>query len=95
MSSSWAFTERDRRARNCGELLSAEYFDPVLYFDPDLFIAEPSAGCGALNDRLRTAGAAAEPASAESAPVELSPWEAGLESGYWERVGLPLPAGVG
>jgi phospholipase C len=78
----WYLTQRDRHARNPGELLSAEYFDPELYFDPDIAVPAPSAGCSGA-ETLGALGAAS---------TEPSPWEAGLESGYWERIGLPADA---
>jgi len=78
-SAPWALTPRDRNAANCGELLSAEYFDPDLYFNADVPIPEPSHACST------TAGAGG------GAAVEDSPWERGIENGYWERVGLRVP----
>jgi phospholipase C len=79
----WSLTMRDRNARNPGELLSAEYFDPDLYFNPHLVIPDPSPGCGGPSE-LRVTGAPAE---------EPSPWEAGIENGYWERMGWQVPVG--
>jgi phospholipase C len=84
----WYLTERDRHANNPGELLSAEYLDPNLYFDPDLHIPDPTAGCGP--EELAAATMAATMAATT---LEPSPWEEGLASGYWERSGLTsLPA---
>lgn len=74
----WFLTSRDRFARNPGELLSAEYFDPTLDFDPDLAIPEPSPGCG---EGATTLAAGAE---------EPSPWEEGLAAGYWDRAGVDV-----
>jgi phospholipase C len=84
VGSQWSLTKRDRFSANPGELLSAEYFDPELTFDVDLAIPDPTAGC-AVAPGLRSSGVSAG---------EPSPWEAGLENGYWEAVGLRnLPVG--
>jgi phospholipase C len=83
LNASWALTLRDRNARNPGELLSSEYFDPNLYFNPDLTIADPSLACGGP-EALQVQGMDMQ---------EESPWEAGLENGYWERVGVKVPVG--
>jgi phospholipase C len=86
----WALTTRDRYAANAGELLSAEYFDPTLYFPDNLTLPAPSAGCAAP---------AAGPEStlqqrvADTSPDEDSPWVAGIENGYWDRVGVKVPVG--
>jgi phospholipase C len=80
ISATWSLGKRDRFAQNPGELLSAEYFDPDLYFDLGLHIDEPTPGCGTTELRTFGSVAAGEP----------SPWEAGFENGYWERVGLPV-----
>jgi phospholipase C len=81
----WYLTKRDRHANNPGELLSAEHFDPQLYFDVDLAIPEPTAGCD-------TTASATFAAAATSAPTgEPSPWEEGLASGFWERAGVRVP----
>jgi hypothetical protein len=73
-----------RHAANPGELLSAEYLDPELYFDPDVAVPDPSAGCGEAETLSALAAASEEP----------SPWEAGLADGYWERAGVrTVPAG--
>jgi phospholipase C len=82
---SWSLTARDRNSKNPGEMLSSEYFDPDLYFDPNLAIPEPSAACGSAEE-LRAFGATT---------AEPSPWLEGIENGYWERVGVKIPAGVG
>jgi phospholipase C len=80
----WYLTARDRSAKNPGELLSAEYLDPELYFDPDLAVPDPSAGCGGTETLSTLAAASDEP----------SPWEAGLADGYWERAGVrTVPTG--
>jgi phospholipase C len=86
VSARWALTQRDRFSRNPGELLSSQYFDPDPYFDLDLPIAKPTDGCVAAADTgLR---------SAAERRAEPSPWEVGLENGYWEAVGLRhLPVG--
>jgi phospholipase C len=77
----WWFTTRDRNAGNLGELLSSQYFDPNLYFSPDVAIPKPSDGC-ATTQSLRTFAAPAG---------EPSPWEEGIANGYWERVGVTVP----
>jgi phospholipase C len=78
-SATWSLTQRDRNAPNLGELLSAEYDDPALYFDPDLAIPDPSPGCGGPSGL-----------SLRAVEAEPSPWEEGLESGFWERAGVKL-----
>ncbi|HEY3141807.1 MAG TPA: alkaline phosphatase family protein [Acidimicrobiales bacterium] len=74
-STLWYLTQRDRNANNPGALLSAEYFDPNLYFDLNLDIPLPSAGCGTALAAMATA-------------AEPSPWEEGVASGYWEGAGV-------
>jgi len=88
----WYLTTRDRNATNLGELLSAEYFDPELFFDPDLDIPAPSPGCGGPGGLLTATAEAGTTASAEvdataGAELEPSPWEEGLDSGFWEHSG--------
>jgi phospholipase C len=82
-SASWSLTARDRNANNPGEMISAEHFDPTVGFDVNLGVQAPSPPCGS------GAGAFAD------AAVEPSPWEEGLANGYWESVGIPVPAGAG
>ena len=73
--SGWSLSLRHQNANNPGELISSEYFDPNLMFSADLPIPEPSPTCETTVARA-------------AASTEPSPWEDGLESGYWERVGL-------
>jgi phospholipase C len=79
----WSLTSRDRNSRNPGKLLSAQYFNPELTFDPDLSVPPPSPGCGSQGPQALAAPAAGEP----------SPWETGIENGYWERAGVAVPVG--
>jgi len=75
----WWLTQRDRFANNPGDLLDAGYQDPDPGFDVDVVVPAPSVGCGAGGLSLRAMG-------------EDSPFEAALEAGYFERVGVaPLP----
>ena len=70
-------TKRDRFSRNPGELISSQYFDPEVYFNLDMSLDDASRA-------LRHSGRGARQALAP----EVSAWEAGLENGYWESVGV-------
>ncbi len=82
-ATSWSLTTRDRNARNAGEMLSSQYFDPELYFLPHISVPLPSRAC------TTTVQGLAAPSGGDE---EESPWIVGLENGYWDRVGVKVLA---
>ena len=69
-----------------GEMLSPQYFDPELYFDPHVPVPLPTGACPATLQGLTAAPSGASDAGD-------SGWVAGLENGYWERVGVKVLTG--
>ena len=80
-STGWSLTTRDRNARNAGEMLSSKYFDPQLYYNPRVPVPLPSGACPTTLQGLAAPAGGAE---------EESPWIAGLDNGYWDRVGVKV-----
>jgi phospholipase C len=92
----WWLTMRDRYAKNIGQSLASDVFNPDPGFDLDVAIDPPEPPC-ATGDSVddpatRNFGAtdATGAATAPSTPAELTPFEEAYNSGYFESVGAPV-----
>jgi phospholipase C len=72
----WFLTKRDRHAANLGRNLSSAIFNPDAGFDLDLHVDPAEPPCASGEDLTATA-------------AEPSMWEALVERGYFDRLGLP------